>query len=157
MFAHTNKMYYTVIVKQKKENPYCQCLFYSANALARNLTRLAEDAFAQTGLAPSHAFLLMAVNKTPGIQPNELSKILMLTPSTITRLIEKLERKNLVERKTSGRETKVYSTPKGKAMDENLRTSWSTLYKNYTLILGSKESKKIADSVYQAAIELDQP
>ncbi len=33
-------------------HPYCLCLYYAANALARNISRLSEDTFARTGLAP---------------------------------------------------------------------------------------------------------
>jgi len=33
-------------------HPYCRCLYYAANALARNISRLGEDAFVRTGLAP---------------------------------------------------------------------------------------------------------
>jgi hypothetical protein len=31
-------------------HPYCRCLYYAANARARNISRLGEDAFARTGL-----------------------------------------------------------------------------------------------------------
>jgi hypothetical protein len=32
-------------------HPYCRCLYYAANALARNISRLGEDAFAR-GISP---------------------------------------------------------------------------------------------------------
>ena len=101
-----------------RHSKYCHCLYYSANALARVLTKLAEDEFASTGLAPSYAFLLMTVNDEPGIQPKEISEHMQLTPSTVTRLIEKMEHKGLLERKSLGKFTRVYPTEKSKALDK---------------------------------------
>ena len=98
------------------EKQYCTCLYYSANALSRKLTKMAEDAFASTGLAPSYAFLMMSINKQPGLHPKELSEIMMLMPSTVTRLIEKLELKGLAERKYEGKYTYVLPTKNGKKL-----------------------------------------
>ena len=77
-------------------HPFCRCLFYAANALARTITRLSDDAFARTGLAPSLGFVLITVNRQPGVQPSEVAEIMMLDPSTVTRLVEKLQGKGLV-------------------------------------------------------------
>lgn len=81
---------------------YCCCLYYAANALARNISRLGEDAFARTGLVPSLGFLPMTVNRNPGVQPLEAAEIMLLDSSTVTRLVEKLQSKCLVTRKTQG-------------------------------------------------------
>ncbi len=56
---------------------------------------------------------MMAIDE-PGIQPTDLSEELLLTPSTVTRLVEKLEEKKLVMRSNEGKTTKVYPTPKNK-------------------------------------------
>ena len=86
-------------IMQETKSKYCGCLYYSSNALARMMTKMADEEFAVTGLTSSYAFLLMSVNAKPGIQPMELSEHVQLTPSTITRLIEKMEVKQLLERK----------------------------------------------------------
>ena len=74
-------------MKSEKNKDYCQCLYYSANALAREIGKIADEEFAPTGLAPSQAFMMMTVIEKPGIQPMEISHIMMLAPSTITRFI----------------------------------------------------------------------
>ena len=135
--------------------PYCRCLFYSANALARITTRLAEEAFSAVGLAPSYAFVLMTVNRIPGIQSGELARIMMLTPSTVTRLVEKLEERKLVRRHTEGRTTLVYPTPDSVALDEAIKTAWSGLYRKYIEILGEDAARQVTGDVYKAALELD--
>ena len=81
-----------------EKSPYCNCLYYSANALSRLMTRMADEEFALAGVSSSYAFLLMTVNGQPGIQPKEISQKMQLTPSTVTRLVEKMEARALLER-----------------------------------------------------------
>lgn len=135
---------------EQNESIYCGCLYYSANALSRVITKMADEAFSSTGLAPSYAFLLMTVNVKPGIQPKELSKQMQLTPSTITRLIEKMESKGFVKRKSVGRATEVYPTDKSLEVDSKIKSSWVKLYKQYTEILGEENSKELTKNIYEA-------
>lgn len=128
-------------------SPYCNCLFYSVNALARQVTKMAEETFAFTGLSPSYAFILMSVNKNPGILPGEIARIMQLTPSTITRLIEKLESKKLITREVSGKFSMVYPTKKSQALDATLHEAWQDLYRRYEKIIGERESKKLAEKL----------
>jgi len=140
---------------EKCELKYCDCLYHSANAFARLMTKMAEEEFAVTGLAPSHAFLLMTVNYKQGIQPKELSEQLQLMPSTVTRLIEKLETKGLVERKSVGKITEVSSTVAGKKLDKKIKSAWMSLYHRYTNLLGEKEGKKLTELIYNASKKLE--
>jgi len=139
----------------KNKNQYCTCLYYSANALSRKITKMAEEAFSITGLAPSYAFLLMAINKEPGLHPKELSEIMLLTPSTVTRLIEKLENKGLIIRKFEGKYTFVLPTKDGKKMMPKLEKAWLGLYEEYTKMLGEKNSKNLTQQIFNAALKLE--
>ena len=140
---------------EKCESKYCNCLYHSANAFARLMTKMADEEFATTGLAPSHAFLLMTVNSKQGIQPKELSEQLQLTPSTVTRLIEKLETKGLVERKSVGKFTEVRSTAAGNKLDKKIKSVWLNLYNRYSNLLGEKEGKKLTELIYNASRKLE--
>lgn len=134
---------------------YCRCLYYSANALSRAVAKMAEEAFAETGLPPSYAFLVMSINKYPGISAGELAELQMLTPSTITRLVEKLEKKGLAKRVSEGRSTLVFPTPASVALDEKIKTAWSNLYKRYAAILGDKKARELTSRIYDAALALE--
>jgi len=134
---------------------YCRCLYYSANALSRAVTRMAEQAFAGAGLPPSYAFLVMSINKYPGVTAGELSELQMLTPSTITRLVEKLEKKGLAKRVTEGRSTLVFPTPASVALDGQIREAWKGLYKKYVAILGEEEAQTLTTNIYGAATALE--
>src|SRR5215207_9703157 len=103
------------------ESKYCRCLYFTANALARKVEKLAQESWQKVDLSPSHAYLLMVVLEEPGVQPSFLSDHLQLQPSTVTRLIEKLEERKLVVRTAAGKITNVYPTPKAKTLYPKLR------------------------------------
>ncbi|MBI2839839.1 MAG: MarR family transcriptional regulator [Acidobacteria bacterium] len=134
---------------------YCGCLYYSANALARTITRMAEEEFAVTGLAPSYAFILMAVNEKPGIQPKEVSGIMHLTPSTVTRLVEKLVAKGYVVRRAAGKGIELSPTRKARASYPRIREAWKNLYRRYSRILGEDVGRRLASEVYGATAKLE--
>ena len=146
---------YLCIEMVKCDSKYCGCLYFSANALARNITKMAEEEFATTGLTPSYAFLVMSITENPGIQPKDLSAEMLLTPSTITRLIEKLETKKLVERKIQGKYTEVYPTEKGISLANDIKESWMNLYNRYSNMLGEEEAKNLTAMIYNATKKLE--
>ncbi|HKK43997.1 MAG TPA: MarR family transcriptional regulator, partial [Balneolaceae bacterium] len=84
-----------------------QNLFFLSSALSRKLSSQADAAFAKFGLSTSHVLILLLTNRNPGIQPSSLAERLHLNPSTITRLVQKLERRKLLERKSEGRATSI--------------------------------------------------
>ncbi len=135
---------------------YCKCLYYSANALARNITRMAEKAFEPTGLSPSHGFVLMTVNKQPGITAGEIADIMQLQPSTITRFVDKLEDDGFVTRQSDGKFIQVFPTSKAKKFDEALKSAWRSLYKRYTDILGEENGRELTAAIYEATSKLDE-
>lgn len=116
---------------------------------------MAEEEFAVTGLAPSYAFLLMTVNEQPGIQPTEISAHMQLTPSTVTRLIEKMEHKGLLKRQSEGKYTYVYPTEKSKKRNKKIHEAWANLYRRYSDLLGEAKGRALTDQVYAASIKLE--
>ena len=126
------------------------CLYFSVNSLSRIMNRLADEAFAPTGLSPSHALLMMTINENPGISPNELSKRLQIAPSTVTRFVDVLEKKGMVGREFEGKSSKVFNTEKGKNTQETIKTCWSNLYNNYSEKLTSRLSGVLNDLINES-------
>ena len=137
------------------ESTYHRCLYFVSNALARKTEKLAVAAWKPAGLSPSHGYLLMLVLDNPGMQPGALSEELHLTPSTITRLIEKLEEKKLVVRTTEGKIANVYPTPKAKEMYPLLKECVKTFFQTYSSILGVDESTRMVSSMCKTADKLE--
>lgn len=129
------------------------CLFFTANRLSRAITKMAEEEFAPTGLSPMYGYLIRLVIGDPGISQKELSEKLHITPSTLTRFIDKLEGKQLVERKVQGKTVLVYPTPKGKELEDSIRQSSRNLHNRYDAILG-KEAADLLSKDIVASSEL---
>ncbi len=143
-----------MIPVKTSDSKYCKCLYFTANALARKIDKLAQESWSKVDLSPSHAYLLMMVLEEPGIQPGLLADHLQLQPSTVTRLIEKLEAKKLLVRTTEGKVTNVYPSPKGKDLLPKLKESLNEFYSRYSAILGKDESAKLVQQMGKVADKL---
>ena len=118
------------------------CLFFSSCKLARVLGKTAEEEFKVTGLSPSHAFLLHIVNKSSGLGQKQIGELLHMTPSTITRFIEKLENKGLVSRKSEGKNVNIFKTEKGMLLQPEIEKAWLHVHEIYSDILTFEESEQ---------------
>jgi len=137
------------------ESKYCKCLYFTANALARKIEKLALASWDKVNLSPSHGYLLMLVNDEPGVQPSALANNLQLQPSTVTRLIDKLEVRKLLVRITEGKITNVYPTPKGKELQAKLKECLVEFFNQYSDILGKDESIKLVQNMGRIADKLE--
>jgi DNA-binding MarR family transcriptional regulator len=131
------------------------CLYFTVNKLSRAITRMAEDSFKKTGLSPTHAFLLMLVNNKPGISQSELAEELHMMPSTITRFIDKLVMKGLLERKAEGKRSFIFPTEAGENTQEKIKEAWKDLYRNYSAVLGEDAGKELTMLIREAGNTLE--
>jgi len=136
------------------EQLHC-CLYFTANTLSRAITAMAEEEFRVLGMSPTHAFLVMLVNGSPGITPTELSEKLHLAPSTITRFIDLVESKGCVRRESGGRTILVYPTEAGKNLQKTIAGCWKSLYDRYSEILGQKQGEKLTRMLDETASKLE--
>jgi len=130
------------------------CLYFSTNVFSRSMTRMAEDAFAPTGLSPSHAFTLKLVIENPGIVPNDLAKILQLAPSTVTRLVDLLVAKKYVRRESEGKISRLTATAKGEKVRDSISKAWRSLQRRYDELLGKEAGEQLTRLLIHAADKL---
>lgn len=133
---------------------YATCPYFLASTVARKIEKIALESWKETGLAPSHAYLLLLTMEEPGIQAGAIAQNLQLTPSTITRLIEKLEEKKLVTRIQEGKQTNVFPTQKARDMKPLLKKCSDDFHQKYLELIGKNDSRqfiqymtKIADRI----------
>lgn len=136
------------------ESKYAKCLYFTTNALARKVEKLAIESWKPLGLSPSHAYLLMMAIEEPGLPAGTIANHLQLTPSTVTRLIEKLEEKKLLVRVAEGKQSNVYPTTKAKDMLPQLKNCVQDFYKRYSEAIGKTESSNIVSTINAVADRL---
>ena len=137
-------------------DPLDKNLFFLSAAFARKLSREADEAFASVGLSSSHTLLLLLINQEPEIQPGQLADKLYLKPSTITRLVQKLERRKLVQKESSGRATFIVCTTKGVKVANEVAEKWRELNKLKREELGSRYAEVLSEMVSNALDELEE-
>ena len=139
------------LITCKPDTRLSACLLFSANALARAITAIGDDEFGRFGLSYSHAYLLCEVADQPGVTPSELSEIMYLTPSTITRLVEKLEQKRLVRRASEGKKTLIYATAEGNALRPAIAEAQQRAGARYAQAVGEENICSLTQHIFKAA------
>jgi DNA-binding MarR family transcriptional regulator len=129
-------------------------LFFLTSALARRLTRQADDVFATMGLSSSHALILLLIQKEPEIQPSSLAEKIHLKPSTITRLVQKLEIRQLVTKKSKGRATSIVCTNEGRELASTIEEKWEQLLDEKRDQLGERYVTVLSEMILNAMEKL---
>ncbi len=136
------------------KNYYTDNLYYTTTAFSRQISSIAETAFMDLGLTPSDAYLIMVVNEKPNVQPTEISERILLAPSTITRMIEKLEKRSIVTRTQEGKYTYVAVTTKGKDLYTNIIATWDDIHATFTNKLNEDTVNLLVKNTSDAATKL---
>jgi len=118
-----------------------RCLFFSLSKVSRMLKKEADDKFAVTGLSPSHAFILYIVCLKERIHQKEVGDYLMLTPTTMTRFVDKLVSKHLVEREIEGKNVYLCATAEGEQLKPQVMKAWDNLNQLLNATLTEEEKK----------------
>ncbi|MFN9324691.1 MAG: MarR family winged helix-turn-helix transcriptional regulator [Flavobacteriales bacterium] len=66
--------------------------------MARVLDRSAREQFGRFELSPTQGFILITVKQAPGISVGDLAVLWVLDQSTVTKTLEKMKLKGLVQR-----------------------------------------------------------
>lgn len=130
------------------------CLFFNANILSRQLLKLAEQEFKPLKISPAHASLLLLVYDSPGISPKNLSRMLELNPSTVTRFVDSLVKKKLLRRKSKGKVAFIFPTPKGESIRGDVAKAYKRFYLKYTKILGPEAAVTLSQHIARAGKQI---
>jgi len=139
------------------KNPqFDKCLYFTANALARVVSKIADQEFKRIGLSSAHAYVLMVVSQAPGIGHKDLAGRLRLAPSTVTRFVDSLVHQDLVEREGEGRCVSHSPTPAGTAKAKDVARVSETLMHRYTSVLGKQATRNLAGHMNRASEQLEE-
>lgn len=118
-----------------------RCLYFNTAALSRMLERAWTQAFSPFGLSPPQAFLLRAVLAQPGQLQRELAEALTIARPTATRLLDGLQQRGLIERRSSGndgRELEVHPTAAALAIASDLNRASTAVTRRLQKTLGEQ-------------------
>jgi DNA-binding MarR family transcriptional regulator len=118
-----------------------RCLYFNTAALSRMLERVWTQAFSPFGLSPPQAFLLRAVLAQPGQLQRELAEALTIARPTATRLLDGLQQRGLIERRSSdndGRELEVHPTAAAQAIAGDLNRASAAVTRRLQKTLGEQ-------------------
>jgi DNA-binding MarR family transcriptional regulator len=130
------------------------CLYFTVSALQREIAQMADRAFAKIGMSASHAFLMILVIEKPGISQKELAESLHLASSTVSRFVDSLVVRGLLEKTHEGKIAHVSPTPQGKAILDSIHASWKELYLAYSDRLGKSDAVAVTKATYSAVSKL---
>jgi len=134
-----------------------RCIYFNSNALVRNLNRVWDAAFQNSGLSASHAYLLRMVYHQPGLVQKEIARQLHLEKSTVTRFVNVLLNKKLIVRRSGedGRENFLYPTKEGKQLAKNLDVTGSELFEKMRTKVTAKQFDSLVKDMRQVLSKLD--
>jgi len=115
-----------------------QCIYFNLTTLNRQITKLWQEQFDRLGLSPSHGYLLFAMVRNPAISQKELGELMELDLSTISRFIDTLVHRGLVDKKDKGKGAVMTVTPKGKRVGRQVSDVMDRLYNQMKDRFGSK-------------------
>lgn len=85
----------------------------------------------------------MALHENDYLTAGQLSETLGLKPSTITRFVDKLESRELCQRKYEGKLAKISITKKGKKVFPLFQEAWKVFFNNYNDVYGKENAEKL--------------
>jgi DNA-binding MarR family transcriptional regulator len=143
-----------VKIEKATESDYASSLYFASGALARQVEKLAKEIWKPSGLPPAQGHLLLHVIDNYYAFPYFIAGQLRLSMSTITRLAEKLEKKELVLRITENRWTYIMATHEGWALKPRLEQCEKTFIDRCHALLGENEALALADNMNTATDKL---
>jgi DNA-binding MarR family transcriptional regulator len=111
------------------------------------------------GVHAGQDLLLLAIWSEPGLRQAALAARLGVEPPTVTRMVQRLERSGLVERRRDphdARVLRIHPTPRSRLLESTVRRAWTDVDTLLIQSLGDAEGerlRKLADAATRALRE----
>lgn len=129
---------------------YDECLFFNLSALNRKIGKIWQDEFSRLGLSPSHGYLLYAIYKNPAATQKELSALMELDASTITRFIDLLVSKGFLDKTSRGKGATFTLTKDGKTTCTKIKSTMDNLYQSMRGHFGAESFDAFVGDLFAA-------
>jgi DNA-binding MarR family transcriptional regulator len=134
-----------------------QCIYFNSNKLVRKINRIWEKAYMEVALSPAHAYLLRAVLKRPGCRLSDLAENLSLAPSTVTRFVEALVARGLLEkyRGGDGREYRLRPTATALEIKDRLEAIGDSLTRKMCQVIGAAALNDLVETLRETEWKIE--
>jgi DNA-binding MarR family transcriptional regulator len=115
-------------------------------AFSRALRARHAELLAPHGLHPGQDVLLMALWREGGQRQSDLAHRLGVEPPTITRMVQRLERGGLIDRRPDpddARAVRLHATPRARLLEAVVRRVWSELDALVSDAVGTSEAARL--------------
>ncbi|MEN9917967.1 MAG: hypothetical protein RL662_403 [Bacteroidota bacterium] len=127
-----------------------ECHYFTSACLSRQLNKIAEKAFSDLKLAPSQAYILTCVADEAGIDCKGLANTMLLAPSSLTRMIDKLEAMGYLRREVQGRCCVHHITAKGQALIPQIEAVWGELEHVFSSLFDDELRQRLSTAINDA-------
>ena len=127
-----------------------KCIYFNLITLMRRVNRIWQKEFKRLGLTPSHGYLLFAMKELPDATQKDLSELMELDASNITRLIEGLENQGLVKKTTRGKGSRFTVTSEGRKAYRTVQKVMDSLYGSMQERFGPEHFKSFVSDLHEA-------
>jgi DNA-binding MarR family transcriptional regulator len=117
-----------------RNSPETYCVAGRLRMLARVVTGRYNDAFVSEGVTFAQAGLLMRIFAQPGVRQAELSKLLQIEKSAMSRDVQLLQKNGWL---TDNLRNGLFLTEEGRALAKRCHKIWKVLNEQIRLELGS--------------------
>ena len=124
-----------------------RCIYFNLATLNRQITRIWDEAFVRLGLSSSHGYLLSAMAANPKASQKQLSEWLKLDASTISRHVDALTVKGLIEKQSSGKGARFALTKKCRSVSREIDELMDHLFGQMNSVLGKNELQEFVNSL----------
>jgi len=132
------------------------CLCLQVGRVARKMSRITRNRLASYGLTTPQFFLLTALYEEDGVPISALAQKVALDKATLTGLMDRLERDDLIGRKADPddrRAVRIFLTPKAESMRQKLTELYHQNNGMFLSILTSEEREvfeRVVDKLEKA-------
>ena len=118
------------------------CLCFQVNRIARKMTRVIQELLSPYGLTTTQFFLLTALYEEDGILISALARKVALDRATLTGLLDRLERDDLIARRPDAGDRRailIHLTQKAEGLREELTDLYHRNNSSFLSLLTQEE------------------
>jgi len=131
-------LYIQIIVNEESKKVERECVGFRVRKLNRMVSAIYDSSMASAGLKTSQFSVLIAVGNRAAVRPSELSKMLQMDESTLSRNVERMCARGWLRLKPDEdrRSHLIEVTEKGRALIEKGLPAWQKAQADVTERLG---------------------